>query len=83
MIGAKKWLSFRVEVRLKFATIIFRFGHNMLPDRVVPRTETFGAATPTLDINEIVFRFDLFGSVFESAQSKFNSRELKQKGDGW
>ena len=49
----------------------------------MPRTETFGAATPTLDINEIVFRFDLFGSVFKSVQSKFNSRSLKQMGDGW
>ena len=37
-----------------------RFGHGMLPDSVILRTDTYASANPLIDINDLVFRFDLF-----------------------
>jgi len=37
-----------------------RFGHAMLPDVVVPKDENYKPVLPPFDINDIVFRFDLF-----------------------
>jgi hypothetical protein len=32
----------------------------MLADLLIPRKDNYQPSTPNLDINEIVFRFDLF-----------------------